>query len=226
MKFLVNHDKKLLIGWSRKCACGTVKKWFCDFSGIYVPEEVSIHDYIRNNKQLLGIEPSFNYREYTKVLVIRNPYARLVSGYVDKVVFSGTLNVAETFGEFVDKLVKGKIKNSHFFLQTGEDFIHLKWNYVIKQESLKFGFDRLNNHFGIEIPLNRLGAMKKKDPKYSGEKPAYLLDIEEVKEYNPEWWFYYNNQIQSRIFSYYKRDFEYFRKLGKKYPNQVKGVIR
>ena len=77
MHFLINHDKKIIFGWSAKCACSTIKKIFY---------------FLKNNKLDNKIGTIDDWKEqipknvhlYTTILFTRNPFKRLVSGFLDK----------------------------------------------------------------------------------------------------------------------------------------------
>jgi hypothetical protein len=77
MYFLIDDKKKLIFGWSAKCGCSFIKRLFYEYQGVNVDHLTSIHTGTYN-----WLHPyQFNY---SKVLFIRNPYKRIVSGFVDK----------------------------------------------------------------------------------------------------------------------------------------------
>ena len=44
MFFLINDEKKFVVGWSAKCACSAIKWWFAEVSQIDV-QETPIHQF-------------------------------------------------------------------------------------------------------------------------------------------------------------------------------------
>jgi len=79
MLFLVNEQKKVIFGWSAKCGCSHIKNIFYYFqSGEFCKPGESVHR--GHDFQAL---PE-NLAPYVLIMFIRNPYKRLVSGFLDK----------------------------------------------------------------------------------------------------------------------------------------------
>jgi hypothetical protein len=158
MRIFVIPKIKLVIGWSPKCGCSTIKKILCDKLNINVPKRTDIHEFIKTiiNKQKFGIyyieyfkkhckfEKIKNFR---KVLIIRNPFQRFISGIKQKSVDLSFKHDMEnmTISDFIDLLKKNnfmKGKNGfiyhHFFPQSiPEKNVRVKFNIVIDLNNIK-----------------------------------------------------------------------------------------
>lgn len=195
MKYLINHNERILIGWNPKCACGSTKTWFLQYIG---------HDYNDNvHKAVREMElPEYDYdraKDYFKVIVIRDPFERFISGYLDKVVFN-TLEWFQKYNrldEFVDDLVKGKIKDAHFKLQTIYLDKRLKWDCIIQVENYNEGIAKLNGKLKTNIKSVHLGKGKG-------------IPLEG-----------YNKKIKQLIYKFYKKDFDYFKSIGVDYVKNI-----
>ena len=141
MLFLVNKERKTIFGWSAKCACSHIKNMFYFLqSGIFCEPNQSVH-----RGKGLDFQPlPENLGEYTIILFIRNPYKRLVSGFLDKYKKDGefrelwTIPAPLKFSNFVDALYykSTMIDRHHFTPQTSEHF-----NDDIRNHSKTFIFD-------------------------------------------------------------------------------------
>lgn len=122
MFFLVDTNKKIIFGWSAKCGCSHIKNiyWFLQTDNF----ENVIHTEKDINELPNDIE------NYTTLLFIRNPYKRIVSGFLDKYRTNGQFrhlwpNSFLSFSQFVDKLINSDwntIDYHHFTPQTTEQF--------------------------------------------------------------------------------------------------------
>ena len=82
MYFIRDEPKKVIFGWSAKCGCSHIKM---------------IHKYLTLNiidfdKRHIGTynELGFIDDSYTIIIIIRNPFLRLISGFLEKyVIFVG-----------------------------------------------------------------------------------------------------------------------------------------
>ncbi len=79
MLFLADHNHKVIVGWSRKCGCTNVKLLFKIYAGTFT-HRADIH---------LDASHAFppqamNSGEWRKILIIRDPYQRVVSGFLER----------------------------------------------------------------------------------------------------------------------------------------------
>jgi hypothetical protein len=124
MRFIVNEEKKIIFGWSPKCGCTHIKNM--------------VH--FLENKNLFGVNPVIyntcelpeNLINYIIIIIIRNPYKRIISGLLDKYKESGlfrhlwNIDIPITFKNFIDKIIESNynvIDFEHFSPQTSGWFI-------------------------------------------------------------------------------------------------------
>ena len=202
MYFLVDHDKKVVFGWTPKCGCTHIKKIF-----YYLINEPNrkIHtalDFTRLN--------SFEYSDYQFIIIIRNPYHRIVSGFLDKYSLHGEFrkkwnpNKMLTFRNFVDELESTRFKyiDSHHFLpQTAEE-----WNKNILNCKYKF-FDLGNIDYQYIENL------------YSTKIPEELIHFKgtHANILNLDYHGFYNSELKNKVYTFYKKDFELFKSIGVEY---------
>ena len=75
MFFLANNEKRFILGFSAKCACTSLKKWFIDSLGPdYEPPVEGIHQ-IAEHHRVLSAEAA-RHDGYKKIAVIRYPSRR------------------------------------------------------------------------------------------------------------------------------------------------------
>ena len=76
MHFLVDNNKKIIFGWSAKCGCSHLKLiyWFLQ-TGDATINSKKLHT--NDSKPLPN-----DIQNYTTIIVTRNPYKRIVSGFL------------------------------------------------------------------------------------------------------------------------------------------------
>jgi len=126
MLFLISEEKKVIFGWSAKCGCSHVKNMFYYLqSGVFCEPNQSVH---RGH----DFQPlPENLSPYVVILFIRNPYKRLVSGFLDKYVVGKEFRhlwddrIPLTFSNFVEKLVERcpMVAHPKFTQETTEHFV-------------------------------------------------------------------------------------------------------
>lgn len=221
MFFLVDDKKKIIIGWSPKCGCSRIKRifWFLQNNNVYNV----IHT--RNDHYNL---PN-NIEDYETLIFTRNPYKRIISGYLDKYNKNAQFihlwkHEKNTFSIFVDELIKHDwkmIEKGHFEKQTGFCFDKYK---ITRSKSLKI-YDIENNDYSYleklyekKIPeklliFNLFGHERKNFDK-NFEEPVYDLDIDIYYQYNVNTTFFYNEEIKNKVYNFYIDDFTFFKDNG------------
>jgi NAD(P)H-flavin reductase len=125
MFFLIDKKRKIIIGWSAKCGCTHIKK---------IIKYLNNSNYLKNNVIHLGTYRKLpeDFLQYNQIIIItRNPYERLISGFNNKYKANGSYRKLWkkkeelTFKNFVDELILNKYTNvekHHFTPQTSEEW--------------------------------------------------------------------------------------------------------
>lgn len=225
MFFIINEEKKIIFGWSAKCGCSHVKKI------IHYLKNGLIDNKIHDHETEINILPD-NIDDYEIILFIRNPYKRLISGFIDKYNKNGqyyhlwNINLKLNFANFVNKLIENSevIDIHHFTPQTSEHFnnnIRYHKNLIIF-EIEKINYSYLENKFNKKIPKELIefrGGHENKAKK-NIDKTVYNLLIEEYSNYKPLTKCFYNNNILKKVNKYYENDFIFFKERGFVYTIQ------
>lgn len=228
MIFLVDTDSKVIFGWSAKCGCSHIKYifWFLKTGNV----NNVIHSHKDHNKLPDDIE------NYTTIIFSRNPYKRIVSGFLDKYKKNRPYfrekwgNSFLSFSKFIDKLIKydwGVIDKHHFTPQTTEDFdkkillsknikfydiCNINYKYIEQLYNKNIPECVLNKKYGHERNLNI--KINKNYGKY-----VYDLHIDDYSDYIIEIKYFYNQKIKEKIFNFYINDFIFFKENGINYIN-------
>jgi len=226
MLFWVDSDLKIIVGWSAKCGCTHVMKifWYLKTNN----DDYKIHTPEDNCPLPTDVE------NYTTILIIRNPYERLVSGFIDKYNQYGEYRHLwkhnnTTFSKFVNELLKNDwlmIDKHHFIQQTKENFNETK---LSKSKVIQI-FDINNiNYAYIEQLYNK--KIPEKLLKFRGgherksviklEKYIYDIDMSLYYEYNVPVKYFYSNDIKEKVFSFYENDFIIFKQYGFDYTKSL-----
>jgi hypothetical protein len=224
MLFIVDSDRKFLFGWSPKCGCSLVKTiaWYL----IDGDTEPTIHTY----RDIMNLPDDIE--NYTAILVVRNPYQRIVSGFLDKYHANGiyrcmwTSDQPLTFRNFVGEVVRQnwcKIDFHHFAPQTGdkfeEDKIRRAKNLIV-YDVANIDYHYIGSLYNTQIPSNIIERNKNVRPKYSEDFCVEHLYDKEIDEYfscNVVVSNFYNDEIKQKVYDFYKKDFVFFKDQGFNY---------
>ena len=227
MFFLIDDKHKVLFGWSAKCGCTHIKTIFR-----YLRD--NIIDY---NKIHVGSDYSYHYpkdiENYTTIIVSRNPFKRLVSGFLEKYnKDDGTLRHVWkdrmlTFSAFVDELVTNEwtwVEKHHFTPQTSEAF----HPYIFKSKNVKI-YDIANIDYSFietiydkKIPDELIcfkGGHERKKMSEKIETPIYDMNIDDYYNKQVDLKYFFNEEIKQKIINFFKNDFDLFEKSGNNYRN-------
>lgn len=227
MKFLVDDKKKIIFGWSPKCGCTHIKKIFLYLYKNEINLEANCHPKCAiYNKNLPD-----NIHHYTTIIICRNPYKRLISGFLDKYnSVNGKLrhlwkHDRLTFREFIEELI---IKNwnvidkHHFEPQTSDDFkehiLNSKKLKIFDIENIDYGY--IENLYNKKIPnilLNEKGVHIRKKYEMNIKTSICDVNIDDYYEHNVEIKYFYDDNIKNKIYGFYKEDFLFFNKIGINY---------
>ena len=297
MYFLINHNRKIIWGWSAKSGCRSLKRYFyrlgssehytdkttkeiisqiknpcekalfsclCKFLGekrtgaLFHGQKILEREYFIGSYYLVMlvimlarkiIAPLFNHtisqlencinsvndfdvhrdsynclnfehKYYTKILFIRDPYKRIVSGFLDKYVAGVySLDIKNlTFEKFVDELDNNKLENinrHHFTPQLSEAHeSSIQFDKIYDIENIDY--DYIKKLFGKNIDIGDYIKTLYDD---SFEGKAYGITLKELRKMQskPPYGSFYNKKIKKKVYSFYKKDFLFFEKYGFNY---------
>ena len=222
MLFLVDYKNKIILGWSPKCGCTHIKKIFLYLKHNKIIDEVhNMHDSL-----------PYDIRNYITIIIIRNPYERLVSGFIDKYKIGGEYRHKWkftrkhdnlTFDNFVNTLIRGRwnmIEQHHFTPQTTEEFDKnklLKSKKLIIYDIKNIDYRYLEELYNTKIPetlIDFKGTHIRKVYDKDFNQPVYNLAIEDYYDYNVTLDKFYNIDIKNKVKMFYEKDFQFFKENG------------
>lgn len=237
MYFLLDFQRNIIFGWSAKCGCSHVKNLFHFLQNNRIHNlitDLSLHE--EYNEWLVHNEtynslPMFIPHTTKILLFIRNPYKRLVSGFLNKYNPKNNLYFIEwkknklTFRLFVEELIENNFKminEHHFTPQLSElwddeklntrkniliDIENINYEYIEKLYEKKIPREILN-YKGITniVKPNKLFSELKLQGNISDMELIDYVDFE--VEYN----LFYDDDLKKKVYNFYKKDFDYFEK--------------
>jgi len=232
MYFLVDTVRKNIFGWSPKCGCSHIKNiyWFLQTDKLINP----IHTSNDMNDLPEDIE------NYTTLIFSRNPYNRIVSGFLDKYSKNGSYRnlwtyPLLTFTKFVDKLIDcdwNMIEQNHFAPQTTSQFD----DRILLSKIIKFydinniDYEYIEQLYNIKIPdcvINKKEGHERITKNLeiwnnsSDNKYVYHLNIDDYIDYNIDIKYFYNEEIKKKVFNFYINDFKFFEENGINYAKMT-----
>ena len=208
------------MGWSAKCGCSHTKAIFKFLNTGKFTKNAHTKDTYNNL-------PNIILSEYTCILVVRNPYKRLVSGFMDKYQPDGEFRARWpgklTFAVFAEALIKSdwdRVDRHHFTPQTSEAFDEKRLSsckvrkvYDISDIDYKF----LEKVFGKKIPdevrsFRGSHIRKVKGVNFNGKVHNIPIGEYVDKDVKPRQ--FYNEKISKQIAKFYKNDFAFFESHG------------
>lgn len=232
MLFLVDNINKVIFGWSAKCGCSLVKRIFRYLYGTSTNDQEFI-DVVNNHifSKDFAILPD-DIENYTTIIISRNPYKRIVSGFLDKYKMGGEFRHLWkynyiTFSIFVNELIKNNwnvIEYHHFTPQTSEDFN----NIIFKSKCIKFydianiDYKFIENLYNLTIPeraLQKKEGHERSQYDVTVNKPIYNSFMITYLNSNVDLKYFYNAELKQKIFNFYKNDFIFFKNVGLDYTN-------
>ncbi len=243
MHFLIDKNKKIVFGWSAKCGCSHIKTLFLFLTRNKIYDIEDIH---RECKYLGINEIINNINDYTIIIISRNPYDRLISGFLEKYtylhylhnpnieekatirIWENNLSLSITFNNFVNQLVYNNyniIDQHHFTPQLSEkwDDILLSVNNIIVYDLSNIDYKFIEYLYNISIPpelINFKGPhinKNKLDDNIDNNFKVYNLDPLEYRDMKLNKYNFLNKDLQDKIYQIYKKDFEFFKSKGVNY---------
>jgi len=227
MYFIVDEKNNVIFGWSAKCGCNHIKNiiHFLQTNNL----ENKIH--LKSDYSKLPA----NIEKYTTILFIRNPYKRIVSGFLEKYNKNGQYRKlwkydSLTFSKFIEELIKNEwrmIERHHFTQQTSELFDK---NKIIKSKQLvlndieNIDYKYIENIYNKEIPevlLNFKGVHIRKKYDEDFNENVWDLDMNVYFNYNVSIKYFYSEEIKEKVYNFYRNDFFFFKEYGFDYENTI-----
>jgi hypothetical protein len=227
MYFSIDYVNKIIFGWSPKCGCTHIRTIF----------QFLISNQLEGNQQKGPIFPPLpdDIENYTILVFFRNPYERLISGFLDKYQKNGEFRDSKwnnsflSFSQFVDELIKSnwsKIDYHHFEKQTSVYFdkkILLSKNIKI-YDMCNIDYEYIEQLYNIKIPDNVIkrtfGHERKRRVdinKNWSDKYVYDLNMDEYIDYNVDIKYFYNEEIKEKVFNFFINDFNFCSENGINY---------
>jgi hypothetical protein len=218
MYFLIDTKVKVIFGWSAKCGCSHIKKIYWYLQNGIVDNEV-------HSKKEWNSLPN-DIENYTTILIIRNPYERIISGFLDKYKKDGKFrhlwkNNTITFSKFVNELIKNKwkiIDKHHFIPQTCNAFdIKVKNSKELIIYDIKnINYNHIEDLFQTKLPdfLINFKGTHIRTQNIILEKYIYDIDMPEYFDYKVPTKYFYNEEIKNMVYHFYINDFAFFQKNG------------
>ena len=227
MFYLIDNKNKIIFGWSAKCGCSHIKHLFNFLSN----NKENVNN-IHKNINVYRVLPN-NIENYITIIISRNPYKRIVSGFLDKYKLGGEFRHLWkynyiTFSMFVNELVKKNwkmIENHHFTPQTSEGFdIKILKSKCIKCFDIEnIDYKYIENLYNRTIPEHILQKKEGhervqniKDDTILGQ-PLYDLYMITYLNKKVELRYFYNEDLKRKVFNFYKNDFTFFNEMGLDY---------
>jgi len=226
MFYLIDYHQQIIFGWSAKCGCTHIKKIYYFFLNGEIDAAIHRnHEYVRDLPN--------DIENYTIVIISRSPYKRIVSGFLNKYRIDGAFRKSWkkdtiTFSTFVDEVVRKNwevIDKHHFIPQTREKFNEekiMRAKCVKCYDILCIDYEYIEGLYNKKIPESLLdfkGPHVRKKYDVDFNKPVYDLSMEDYYEYNVDLSCFYNEELKSKVYSFYENDFIFFNKLGIDYSS-------
>lgn len=226
MYFLINTRYRVAFGWSAKCGCTMVKSLFFELSGVFMPN-------VHGAWLWAGLPPDGGGFEV--IVFARNPYERLVSGFLDKYGRSRELEASDplpeegatSFSRFVRWLEQEGMRTRspnfvhHFTPQLSEawlDSMPVAKVYDIKAIDHEYLQARFESTIAPRERRMNAGA-----PVAGQRTGAGLLPISQLANLAvvPEYASFYDAETKAAVARIYRRDLEFFRRAGLAYDTEA-----
>jgi len=256
MKIYVNHEHKLLLGITPKCGSSYLRMWFLLLCG---EDKQKLEDHFKKDQlpRLIrkyvitstNMKNLTRYKDYYKISVIRNPYHRIVSGFLDIICFHRCIPKKITyqfddFNSFINHLYSDFKSNKHNEIFSNIHFVHQSlnfenkinipvnfWNRVIDMKNLIHEIQEVEKKIGVDINLNMIMNSQEDRAKKNGiikskkilSNQMWNVKIKDliISELIKDYSKYYNNNIKDKVYELYKTDFENFKLVGYDYTATI-----
>lgn len=213
---LIDYDRKLIITINFKCASTQIIAWFRSNIKNYKHEELRLSKGI-NRKYTIDPRIVKHYRDYYKIIIVRNPYYRLVSCFLDKgfAQFNPLVELCQKHGVILENLTfRTFVKLIR--LQTPDEMdghwrpysmriVPGHYNKIVKLEELDKEINLIAKKFRMSsFPSNK----RSYEPKIADLidvplKDLKTMDSDAIRNYIN----YYTLGIQYKVKKLYRQDF-------------------
>lgn len=159
----VNNDKKVLLYWNTKTGSSSLAYWFiCN----KLNREISLDEFykLRFDESIhfdcKFIQNDSNYRDYDKIIFIRDPFRRIVSLFYNKFIFHRRVGFIHNFHELED-FTQNVVAD--IYRRDGKDINNYKGvsfnrllSWIAEKYSSKHLDKQLDIHFTPQIKKNYL----------------------------------------------------------------------
>ncbi|MEO2022303.1 MAG: sulfotransferase family protein [Pirellulaceae bacterium] len=226
--YLVAPHHRLIYCPIEKNACSSIKRWMHQFMG-YTNQPFDYHKFMAKRHSLRGksprkVERLLNDPTYLKIAVVRNPWSRLVSGFLNKIVRPRKPQLSRaflevdidnydglTFRQFVQIIVQHnpRTTNSHWRPQ------HLfladtQFDIVGRMEQLPDFFEQVSARLKISHQLPQVNRTQY-DPEIRDLQLAdtATIEINQFKTF-PSYHCFYDQPLIDLVATHYRQDVEQF----------------
>ena len=226
MQFIILEKKKIIIFWSPKCGCSSLKVILCNYLNIDFSKNKHVHKNKTLKKMIDKLPKNINYyKDYDILWLIRNPYERLVSGFLNKYI-NTQYKIPKNCNNFKDfcKILYNnskKINKHHFENQT----VHNNaWNFLNKLDKSKIKYietsqvNEISKILNININFVHKNNSKQQNKTITNSKinELWLKTFKEVKTLKKQkkinYSDFYNDELKKLVHKIYKNNFNYFNK--------------
>lgn len=224
---LLDRNNKVIIDWSPKAGCTIMVKMF--FRNMGLLEEALnynswIHEYrmhVFSKTHPITFDDLKN-PEYYKIKFVRNPYHRVVSGYLHTMKYEvmhkpikdalWRWNANISFKSFVKYLSKIDLHtcDPHYSLQ--KKFFEYElpgcFNKIIKLENLNEEIDTLNKTRGLTFDLSGLTSNHHLEKNHQLTQNVSTVKWNKFKDDIPWYTNFYDKSLAGKVYDLYKEDFE------------------
>ncbi len=224
---LIDTKNKIILDWSPKAGCTIMVKMF--FRNMGLLEEALaynswIHEYrmhVFTKAHPITIDDLRN-SEYYKIKFVRNPYHRVVSGYLHTMKYEvmhkpvkdalWRWNANISFKSFVKYLSKIDLHtcDPHYSLQKKffENEIPNCFNKIIKLEQLNEGIAEINEKKGVHFDLSGLTSNHHLEKNHRLTQNVSRSRWNKIKNDIPWYTNFYDAALAEKVYALYKEDFE------------------
>lgn len=228
MYLIISDQFKLNLWWSAKCGCTYLKNLY--FNHVLKLNIKNVH--LKSCRQ-----QKYYDNGYKNIYICRNPYARIVSSFLDRCVRNDFFYRFANFEDFIqimyDYYVNGvkyiftyniihhtTPQFSELFLETSEEYHNFRFDIIYKleevtdQQLLKELFHMENSNlqkdFGHSNNVQKNKIYRGDSYRIDSSELYYLKYIKEIPHYSC----FYNEKIKRQVEAIYQKDFEQLKKYG------------